>query len=65
MSHCTDPADMFADERLEEIASILACGVVCVLSRVSRDQSDPKIVADSGAHGLALCPTSCPDRVTG
>ena len=39
MSHCTDPADMFADERLEEIASILARGVACVLGRVSGDHS--------------------------
>jgi hypothetical protein len=65
MSHCTDPADMFPDERLEEIASIFARGVVCVLGHVSRVDSDPDISADSGAHGLALSPTSCPDRVTG
>jgi len=65
MSHCTDPADMFAEERLEEIASILARGVVCVLGRVWRDDSDAGFAADSGAHGLALSTTSCPDRVTG
>jgi hypothetical protein len=65
MSHCTDPTDMFADERLEEIANILARGVVCVLGRVSRDDSDADFSADSGAHGLALSTTSCPDRVTG
>jgi hypothetical protein len=65
MSHCTDPADMFADERHEELAGILARGVVCVLGRVSRDDSDADFAADSDAHGLAICPTSCPDRVTG
>jgi hypothetical protein len=30
---------MLADERLEEIASILARGVVCVLGRVSREEA--------------------------
>jgi hypothetical protein len=54
--------NMFTDERLEEIASILARGVVCVLGRVSRNDSDAEFSAESGAHGLALAP-SFPDRL--
>ncbi len=65
MSFCTDPADMCADERLEEVASILARGVLRLHGRRRCDVSEAEIPEESSETGLDLCATSCPDRVTG
>jgi len=65
MSFCTDPDNMCADERLEEVASILARGVVRLHDRLHRDVPDAEIPEESFRTGLDLCPDSCPDRVTG
>ena len=40
MSLCTDPDDMSADERIEEVASILARGVLRLHSRVHPPPSE-------------------------
>ncbi len=65
MSLCTNPDDMCADERLEEVASILARGVTRLHGRLRRDVSEAEISEGSSQTGLDLCATSRPDRVTG
>lgn len=65
MSLCTDPNDMCADERLEELASILARGVLRLHGRLRRDVPDAEFREESSQTGLDLCANSCPDRVTG
>ena len=65
MSLCTDPDDMCADERLEEVATILARGVLRLHGRLHRDVPDAEIAEESFETGLDLCATFRPDRVTG
>jgi hypothetical protein len=58
MCQCTDPVDMFPDERLEEIASILARGVLCMNSRLKHELPGAEIYEESPETGLDLCATS-------
>lgn len=51
----TDPATMSAADRRDEVASILACGLLrCVRLSRSRTSAPPEKVSDSGNIGLEL-----------
>ncbi|MCC7409670.1 MAG: hypothetical protein IT442_16515 [Phycisphaeraceae bacterium] len=53
----TDPAHMTAEERVEELAAILAAGVLRLHRRavVITSASPPGIVSDSSQFGLDPC----------
>lgn len=65
MSLCSDPDDMCADERLEEVASILARGILRLHGRIVGDFDDPENLADDAPTCLDLPRGSRPDRPTG
>ena len=56
---------MCADERLQEVASILARGVLRLHGRFHRDVLEAEIPEESFETSLDLCDTLRPDRVTG
>ena len=62
MSLCPDDEAITDEQRLDDIASILAQGV---LRLRSRQLLPTDIAPESAESGLALCSTSCPHPVTG
>ena len=60
-----DPANMEADDRRDELASIFARGILRLRGRVSGDISDAQNLEDSSPTCLELSATSSPDRTTG
>jgi hypothetical protein len=61
----TDPADMTADERLEEVASIFARGIVRLHGRSIPGDSLTGNLADSSPACLELAAPSRPDGAAG
>jgi len=61
----TDPADMTADERLDEIASIFARGILRLHGRVVPDSPDIENLPDSSPTCLELSALPRPDGVAG
>jgi hypothetical protein len=61
----TDPADMTANERLDEVASIFACGILRLHGRVLPDVPDAENLADSLPTCLELSTGPRPDGVAG
>ena len=61
----TDPAEMSADERLDEVASTLARGIVRLHGRVLPHVADAKILADSAPTCLELVAPPRPDGLAG
>ena len=61
----TDPTGMTPDDRLEEIASIFAHGVLRLHGRVVADVPQPENLADSSPTCLELSAPPRPDGVTG
>lgn len=61
----TDPADMAADQRLEEVASIFGRGILRLQGRVLSDAPDAENLADSSPTCLELTAPSRPDGVAG
>jgi len=67
MSPRTDMTDFpdHPDDRRREIASILARGLVRLHSRRNREALSASNPEESSPTGLALAPTSRPDRANG
>ncbi|HMN39507.1 MAG TPA: hypothetical protein PKE29_01585 [Phycisphaerales bacterium] len=61
----TDPADMSPQERLDEIASILARGILRLHGRVLPDVPDIENLPESSATCLELSADPRPDGVAG
>ena len=61
----TDPADMSPDERLDEIGSILARGILRLHGRVQGHPSLAENLPESSATCLELSAPSRPDGVAG
>jgi len=69
----TDPADMTPEELLDEVAALLARGVLRLRQRAalpnaqanSRDLAAHGNPPDSATSGLDVCGTTCPDAQRG
>lgn len=61
----TDPADMSPDERLDEIGSILARGILRLHGRVPGHPGSAENLPESSATCLELSPPRRPDGVAG
>lgn len=61
----TSPEDMTPDDRLEEIASIFARGILRLHGRVLPDDSDIENLPDSSRTCLELLAGPRPDGVAG
>jgi len=61
----TEPADMTADERLDEVASIFARGILRLHGRVVPDSPDIENLPDSSPTCLELAAPPRPDGVAG
>lgn len=61
----TEPADMTPDDRLEEIASIFARGILRLHGRALTDTSDIENLPDSSRTCLELSAGRRPDGVAG
>jgi hypothetical protein len=61
----TDPGDMTPDERLEEVASIFARGILRLHGRVLPDNPDIENLPDSSGTCLELSAGPRPDGVAG
>lgn len=61
----TDPEDMTPDKRLEEVASILARGILRLHGRVLPDNRDIEILPESSRTCLELSAGPRPDGVAG
>lgn len=61
----TDPADMTATERLDEVASIFARGILRLHGRVLPDVPDAQNLEDSSPTCLELSTGPRPDGVAG
>ena len=61
----TDPADMTADARMDEVASILARGILRLHGRVLPDNPDIENLPDSSRTCLELSALPRPDGVAG
>ena len=61
----TDPEDMTPDERLEEVASIFARGILRLHGRLLPDTPDIKNLPDSSRTCLELSAGPRPDGVAG
>lgn len=61
----TDPADMTADERLDEVASILARGILRLHGRFPAHLAPAKNLPESSATCLELSAPPRPDGVAG
>jgi hypothetical protein len=61
----TDPADMTANERLDEVASIFARGILRLHGRVLPNVPDLQNLEDSSPTCLELSAPSRPDGVAG
>jgi hypothetical protein len=61
----TEPADMTPDDRLEEIASIFARGILRLHGRVLPDVAPAENLPESSATCLELSALSRPDGVAG
>lgn len=61
----TDPADMTAEQRLDEVASIFARGILRLHGRVLPDTSDIENLPESSTTCLELPAPSRPDGVVG
>lgn len=60
-----DPDAMSPAERRDEVASILARGILRLHGRIAGDFDDRKNLAECAPTCLDLCATSRPDRPTG
>lgn len=60
-----DPADMSPEERLDEVASILARGILRLHGRVPGHPGSAENLSESSATCLELPPTPRPDGVAG
>ncbi len=60
-----DPDGMSPAERRDEIASILARGILRLHGRIVGDFDESEILHESAPTCLDLCATSRPDRPTG
>ena len=55
MSNCADPTHLSSDERLREVATILAAGVLRLRqSSALSTENDDKNLAESSADGLEV-----------
>lgn len=61
----TDPECMSAAERRDEVASILARGILRLHGRIVGDFDESEILHESAPTCLDLCATSRTDRPTG
>jgi len=61
----TDPADMIPDERLDEVASIFARGILRLHGRIVPDSPDIENLPDSSPTCLELSALTRPDGVAG
>jgi len=61
----TEPADMTADERLDEVASIFARGILRLHGRIVPDSPDIENLPDSSPTCLELAAPPRPDGVAG
>ena len=61
----TDPAEMSPDERLDEVASILARGILRLHGRVPGHPAPIENLPESSATCLELPPRPRPDGVAG
>jgi len=61
----TDPADMTADERMDELASIVVRGILRLHERAAAEISDPRDLEDSSPTCLELSAPPRPDGVAG
>lgn len=61
----TDPADMTAEQRLDEVASILARGILRLHGRVPEHSEPAENLPESSATCLELTAPSRPDGATG
>ncbi|MCC6428604.1 MAG: hypothetical protein IT435_17520 [Phycisphaerales bacterium] len=61
----TDPADMSPDERMDEVASILARGILRLHGRVPGHLGPVENLPESSATCLELTAPSRPDGVAG
>ncbi len=61
----TDPAEMTADQRLDEIASIFARGILRLHGRVPGHSAPAENLPESSATCLELPPPPRPDGVAG
>lgn len=61
----TDPADMLCDERIDEVASILARGILRLHGRVPPHAGPVENLPQSSATCLELSPSPRPDGVAG
>lgn len=61
----TEPADMSPDERLDEIGSILARGILRLHGRVTGHPAPVQNLPESSTTCLELSPPFCPDGVVG
>jgi len=61
----TDPADMIPEERLDEVASIFARGILRLHGRIVPDSPDIENLPDSSPTCLELSPLPRPDGVAG
>jgi len=61
----TDPADMTPEQRLDEVASIFARGILRLHGRILPDNPDIEILSDSSRTCLELSASPRPDGVAG
>lgn len=61
----TDPADMSPDERMDEIGSILARGILRLHGRAQGHPDPAENLPESSATCLELSPPPRPDGVAG
>jgi hypothetical protein len=61
----TDPADMLRDERIDEVASILARGILRLHGRALPHSSPSENLPESSVTCLELSPSPRPDGVAG
>ncbi|MCL4742247.1 MAG: hypothetical protein KJZ54_08595 [Phycisphaerales bacterium] len=61
----TDPADMTPEQRLDEVSSIFARGILRLHGRVPAHPDPVENLPESSATCLELVAPSCPDGATG
>ena len=61
----TNPRNMSVDERFDDIASILARGILRIRPRLISEASSDKIPLESPPTCLDLAAQPCPDEVPG
>lgn len=61
----TDPADMSPEDRIDEVASILARGILRLHGRIPAHPAPPENLPESSRTCLELSAPSRPDGVAG